>query len=74
MKSLEKLVGKRFNSLKELKKEIEILTNKTVNIIMESESENFEGCDNIIDVEIDYNIFEIYYLIDNANNYYITEV
>ncbi len=73
--SLENLVGRRFPALEDLKKEIEHETGKKVNSIVESESERLEDIDNMIDFEFElFHIHTIYYLKDNAGNYFITEV
>ena len=76
---LENLVGRRYKTLKELKNDIEVISGKKVNAIMESESEKPEALDEELDFMIDYefeenNIHTLFYLKDNANNYYITEV
>ena len=72
---LEKLVGRRYANLELLKNDIEILLGKKVNTIMESESERFEECDFMIDYEFEvFDIHTLWYLKDNAGNYYITEV
>ena len=69
---LEKLVGRRYESLELLKNDIEILK---VNAIIESESDRLEGTDFMIDVEFkEFDIDTIFYLKDNAGRYYITEV
>ena len=70
-----RLVGRRFKTLDELKEEIEKITQKKVNSIIESESDRLEGTDFMIDYEFDlFDIHTMFYLKDNANNYYITEV
>ena len=72
---MERLVGRRFNTLDELKEEIEKLTQKKVNSIIESESDRLEDTDYMIDYEFElFDIHTMFYLKDNANNYYITEV
>ena len=72
---LEKLIGRRYETLELLKYDIEILTNKKVNAIIESESERLEEMDFMIDFEFEeFDINTIYYLKDNADRYYITEV
>ena len=72
---LEKLVGRRYANLELLKNDIEILSGKKVNTIMESESERFEECDFMIDYEFEeFDIHTLWYLKDNVGNYYITEV
>ena len=72
---LEKLVGRRYETLELLKNDIEVLTGKKVNAIIESESERFEEMDFMIDYEFEeFDIHTLFYLKDNAGNYYITEV
>ena len=72
---LEKLVGRRYANLELLKNDIEILSGKKVSTIMESESERFEEYDFMIDYEFEeFDIHTLWYLKDNAGNYYITEV
>lgn len=72
---LEKLVGRRYANLELLKTDIEILTGKTVNGIIESESDRIEECDFMIHYKFDeFDIHTLYYLKDKAGNYYITEV
>ena len=72
---LEKLVGRRYANLELLKNDIETLTGKTISTILESESERFEDMDFMIDFEFEeFDIHTIFYLKDNGNNYYITEV
>ena len=64
---LEKLVGKRYESLDLLKNDIEILSGKKVNTIIESESDRFEELDFMIDVEFEeFDIHTIFYLKDNV--------
>ena len=75
MNMLKKLIGRRYANLELLKNDIEILTGKTVNTIMESESDRFPEQDFMIDFEFEeFDIDTIFYLKDNAGNYYITEV
>lgn len=72
---LATLVGNRYETLELLKNDIEIITGKKVNTIIESESERFEEMDYMIDFEFeDFDIHTIFYLKDNGNKYYITEV
>lgn len=72
---MKTLVGMRFDSLEKLKEHIEKNTNKSVRAIIESESERDEAMDYMIDFEFEVaNIHTIFYLKDNANRYYITEV
>lgn len=73
---LKWLVGKRYFNLNELKQDIEALTyQKVVNIVL-SESDRYADMDFMIDFELenDCEAYTIFYLIDNAKNYYITEV
>lgn len=75
MEKLEKLVGRRYATLELLKHDIELLTNKKVNAIVESESDRLEETDFMIDFEFkEFDIHTLWYLKDNAGNYYITEV
>lgn len=71
-----KLVGRRFADLKDLKNAITLLSGKKCITCIESESEREEGVDFMIDYELenDDEVYTIFYLKDNANNYYITEV
>jgi len=72
---MERLVGRRFKTLDELKAEIEKITQKKVNTVIESESDRPEGTDYMIDYEFElFDIHTMFYLKDNADNYYITEV
>ena len=72
---MERLVGRRFKTLDELKVEIEKITQKKVNAVIESESDRLEETDFMIDYEFElFDIHTMFYLKDNANNYYITEV
>ena len=72
---LNKLVGRRYANLELLKNDIETLTGKTVNTIMESESDRLPEQDFMIDFEFEeFDIDTIFYLKDNSGNYYITEV
>lgn len=72
---LKKLIGRRYESLELLKNDIEVLTGKNVNAIIESESERFEDMDYMIDFEFEeFDIHTIFYLKDNGGRYYITEV
>ena len=76
-KMLEKLVGRRYANLELLKNDIELLTKRNVKSIMESESDRLEECDFMIDFcyeDNEWDIDTIYYLKDNAGQYYITEV
>lgn len=73
---MERLVGRRYKTLEELKNDIEKVTNRKINAILESESERFEELDYMIDYEFieQEDVYTLYYLKDNAGNYYITEV
>ena len=72
---MERLVGRRFKTLDELKAEIEKITQKKVNTVIESECDRPEGTDYMIDYEFElFDIHTMFYLKDNADNYYITEV
>lgn len=72
---LGKLVGRRYANLELLKNDIEVLTGKRVNAIIESESEKFDEMDNMIDFEFEeFDIHTLFYLKDNGGRYYITEV
>ena len=74
---LEKLVGRRYANLELLKNDIELLTKRNVKSIIESESDRLEECDFMIDFcfeDNEWGIDTIYYLKDNAGQYYITEV
>lgn len=72
-----KIVGRRYKSLDLLKADIEACLKREVETIIESESERTEEMDFMIDYcfEDDEDEIEtIWYLKDNAGNYYITEV
>ena len=74
--SLYDLVGKRFNTLDQLKMAIEKISNMKVDMIAESQTERPEDSDDIIDIcylELQ-DIHTMFYLKDNAGRYYITEV
>lgn len=72
---LEKLVGRRYETLELLKHDIELLIGKKVNTIIESDSDRFEHQDFMIDYEFEeFDIHTLFYLRDNENRYYITEV
>ena len=76
IKLSESIVGKRYKSLDLLKADIETCLKRTVETIIESESERPEEMDFMIDYcfEDDEDEIEtIWYLKDNAGNYYITE-
>lgn len=74
--SLYDLVGKRFNTLDQLKMAIEKISNMKVDMIAESQTERPEDSDDMIDfcyLELQ-DIHTMFYLKDNAGRYYITEV
>ena len=74
--SLYDLVGKRFNTLDQLKMAIEKISNTKVDMIAESQTERPEDSDDMIDfcyLELQ-DIHTMFYLKDNAGRYYITEV
>lgn len=74
--SLYDLVGKRFNTLDQLKMAIEKISNMKVDMISESQTERLEDSDDMIDfcyLELQ-DIHTMFYLKDNAGRYYITEV
>lgn len=72
---LENLVGRRYASLDLLKNDIEILIEKNVTNIEESNSDRFEEMDFMIDYEIEGSdkVYTLFYLKDNCGSYYITE-
>lgn len=74
--SLYDLVGKRFNTLDQLKMAIEKISNMKVDMIAESQTERPEDSDDMIDFcYLDLqDIHTMFYLKDNAGRYYITEV
>lgn len=74
--SLYDLVGKRFNTLDQLKMAIEKISNMKVDMIAESQTERPGDSDDMIDfcyLELQ-DIHTMFYLKDNAGRYYITEV
>lgn len=74
--SLYDLVGKRFNTLDQLKMAIEKISNMKVDMIAESQTERPEDSDDMMDfcyLELQ-DIHTMFYLKDNAGRYYITEV
>ena len=73
---IEKMVGKRYASLDEIKKEIEKLTGVKVAEVIKSLSDRLKGTDFMLDFEFkdDGDVYTIFYLKDNAGNYYITEI
>ena len=48
---MERLVGRRFGSLDEIRNEIEKITHKKIGTIFESESDRLEECDFMIDYD-----------------------
>lgn len=72
---MESLVGRRYESLDDLKDDIEEITGKKVTAVIESESDRMEDMDLMIDFELEaVSIYTIFYLKDMADRYYITEV
>lgn len=74
---LEKIVGRRYESLNLLKIDLETILKREIESIIESESERYEECDYMIDFcfkDNKWDIRTIYYLKDNVGRYYITEV
>lgn len=71
----QNLIGNRYKNLEDLKTDLEKLHNCKVINIFESESERLEDSDFMIDYELenDEDIYTVFYLLDNAHNYYITE-
>lgn len=68
-------MGRRYETLDALKKDIEEMTGKKVGAIWESSSERPKGTDYMIDYEFElFDICTLFYLRDTANRYYITEV
>lgn len=73
--SMESLVGRRYEDLDILKADIENISGRKVNAIIESESDRLEGTDLMIDYEFEpFDIHTMFYLKDMADRYYITEV
>lgn len=72
---LQKLVGKRFVSIPWLKETIEKLVHDDVKILEETPDEIPENCDDYLDLSFgDDEDYCIYYMTDNANRFYITEI
>ena len=72
---MESLVGRRYENLDILKADIENISGRKVNAIIESESDRPEGTDLMIDYEFEpFDIHTMFYLKDMADRYYITEV
>lgn len=71
----QNLIGNRYKNLEDLKTDLEKLHNCKVVNIFESESERLEDSDFMIDYELenDTDVYTVFYLFDNAHNYYITE-
>ena len=67
------LLYRRFKSLKSIEKFIRAKTNDNVLMIF-SESERIVGGDFMIDIEIGDCAYTIYYLRDNSDYIFITEV
>lgn len=79
MTSLKNMIGKRYNSLEDIKKEMEKITGQKVvsMIFADTDPEEFEPqeLDNMIDYELKYGeVQTLYYLCDNAGRILITEV
>jgi len=73
--SMESLVGRRYEDLDILKADIENISGRKVNAIIESESDRPDGTDLMIDYEFEpFDIHTMFYLKDMADRYYITEV
>ena len=73
----EKIVGRRYENLDSLKSDIEACLKRKIKVIIESESERLKETDFMIDYcfeDDEDDIETIWYLKDNAGNYYITEV
>ena len=77
-KTLDKLVGCRFNSLEDLEEYLKVLGAENPHVF-ESESDLTEECDFMLDGTVkedsddDKDYFTLYYLKDRSNFYYITE-
>lgn len=74
---LKKLVGGRYVNLELLKNDIELLTKRNVKSIIESElyrSEDYDSMINFCFKDNEWDIGTIYYIKDNAGQYYITDV
>lgn len=71
----QNLIGNRYKNLEDLKTDLEKLHNCKIVNIFESESERLEDSDFMIDYELenDTDVYTLFYLFDNAHNYYITE-
>ena len=76
LRKMEKLVGRRYANLGLLKYDIETVTGRITNAVIESESDRDPDCDYMIDYEFveQEDVYTLFYLKDNAGNYYITEV
>lgn len=70
------IVGNRYSSLENLKKDLEKYYNCKIINIVKSQSESIENIDNMIDYELENsdNVYTLFYLFDNQKNYYITEL
>ena len=74
---LQGIIGNRYENLDSLRVDIEAYLHRKISTIIESESERLEGTDFMIDYcfeDDEDDIETIWYLRDNAGNYYITEV
>lgn len=74
--NMENLVGRRYSTLELLKHDIELMSNRKVVNIKLSDSDRYDDMDFLIDYEYedDDEVYTLFYLLDNANSYYITEV
>lgn len=74
--NIENLVGRRYSTLELLKHDIELMSNRKVVNIELSDSDRYDDMDFLIDYEYedDDEVYTLFYLFDNANSYYITEV
>lgn len=70
------IVGNRYSSLENLKKDLEKYYNCKIINIVKSQSESIENIDNMIDYELENsdNVYTLFYLFDNQKKYYITEL
>ena len=74
------LLHNRFNSISQIKEKINsaIGFDSKVESLFVSESETFEEQDNLIDGEVKIKgkiyLLEVWYLLDNAGKFYITEI
>lgn len=77
---LDSLLYKRFESLENINNYIKSNGYKDA-VVIKNEFETFEDSDYLLDGSLNpnsengkYDDFSIWYIFDNANNYYITEV